>query len=72
MAMFNQTNLCERASSGFLKILEAVKEYRWKAPDIEENQSLDFVKVTIWIESIGECRRISESIGNYQYKKKRY
>lgn len=64
MAMFNQINLCERAGAGFPKILEAVKEYHWKAPDIEENQSLDFVKVTIWTESMeqqqvtaSDCKR---------------
>lgn len=72
MAMFNQINLCERAGSGFTKILEAVKEYHWKAPDIEENQSLDFVKVTIWTESIGECRQALANVGNHRNKNYRY
>lgn len=66
MTMFNQINICERAGSGFPKILSAVEKYHWKTPEIEENQSLDFVKVIIWIESIGEYRRVSESIGEYR------
>ena len=66
MQMLNQINLCERAGSGFPKILSAVQEYNWKEPEIEENQSLNFVKVTIWIESNGEYRRVPESTGEYR------
>ena len=66
MTMFNQINICERAGSGFPKILSAVKEYHWKTPEIEENQSLDYVKVTIWTESISKHQQTSASIGEHQ------
>ncbi|MGL6064313.1 MAG: ATP-binding protein [Fusobacteriaceae bacterium] len=65
MQMLNQINLCERAGSGFPKILSAVQEYKWKEPEIDEDQYYNYVKVTIWIESTGEYRRVPESTGEY-------
>lgn len=58
--IFRMINICENAGTGIPKIMNAVKEYQLKSPQI--NTGVDFFELTMWDTSIIESLNISNDI----------